>query len=130
MRNIKYIVIHCTGTSANVSPSSIVRYWRESLGWKNPGYHYIIDSTGNLEALQQEKKIANGVKGINRKCIHVAYIGGDKGEDTRTKEQKITLKTVIEVLKNRYPNAEIKGHCDFKGVPKTCPNFDVKTEFN
>jgi N-acetylmuramoyl-L-alanine amidase len=119
MRNIKYIVVHCTGTDTNVSPSAISNYWRNHLGWKNPGYHYMIDATGNLTILQQEEKIANGVKGHNRRSVHVSYIGG----------KKKTLKLVIDILKNRYPKAEIKGHCDFKGVLKTCPNFDVKKDY-
>jgi N-acetylmuramoyl-L-alanine amidase len=129
MRNIKYIVVHCTGTDTNVSPSAISNYWRNHLGWKNPGYHYMIDAVGNLTILQKEEKIANGVKGHNRRSVHVSYIGGKKGLDTRTEEQKKTLKLVIDILKNRYPKAEVKGHCDFRGVTKTCPNFDVKKDY-
>ena len=129
MRNIKYIVIHCTGTETNVSPSAISSYWKNVLKWKNPGYHYLIDAVGHLTVLQKEEKIANGVKGMNRRCIHLAYIGGKKGQDTRTEQQKKTLNLIVAILKNRYPKAQLKGHCDFKGVLKTCPNFDVKTEY-
>ncbi len=129
MRSIKRIVVHCTGTPKSTTVQSILNYWRYNLGWKGRGYHYIIDEDGELTALTREDKTSNGVKGYNRRSIHVAYIGGNNGIDTRTNEQKTTLIQVLKVLKNRYPKAEICGHRDFPRVAKTCPNFDVKTEY-
>ena len=48
MRNINYIAIHCTATQPEASIASIQNYWKNNLGWKNPGYHYIIDRFGNV----------------------------------------------------------------------------------
>lgn len=132
MRNIKYIVLHCTATLPTAQVEAIQKYWREKRGWKSPGYHYIIKANGDVVKLLDENKISNGVLGFNENCINVCYIGGitkdGKNADTRTRAQENAMFDKIVELIERYPNAEIKGHCEFPNQGgKTCPNFDAKT---
>lgn len=125
MREVKYIVIHCTATPQNTTIQSIQNHWRNVLGWKSPGYHYIYTAKGKEVQLQDISKPTNGVKGYNANSIHLSYIGG-KLTDDRTEAQKVAMKNrVIELLK-QFPDAEVLGHCDFTGVVKSCPNFNVK----
>ena len=130
MREIKYIVVHCTATQSDTKIESIQNYWREKLGWKNPGYHYIIKRNGEIVRLQSENLIANGVGGHNQCAIHISYIGGvDKNNvpiDNRTDAQKHALFNKLISLSEKYPQAMILGHRDFPGVSKMCPSFDVK----
>jgi N-acetylmuramoyl-L-alanine amidase len=131
MREIKYIVIHCTDTLPSAEVEAIQRYWKEKLKWKAPGYHYIIKQDGEVVQLLEEEKISNGVLGFNKSCINVCYIGGKtkegKHKDTRTKSQKHSMFDMIVELTERYPNADIKGHGEFPNQGgRTCPNFDVK----
>lgn len=130
-REIKHLVVHCTATPAMTTIQSIQRYWREKLGWKNPGYHYIIKRSGEVVCLFGEEFIANGVKGFNKNSIHIAYIGGvnEKGIafDNRTTAQIESLFNMLMYLSEKYPSASICGHRDFAGVTKLCPSFDVKT---
>lgn len=106
-RQITHIFVHCTATLPTASVESIQQGWR-SIGWKNPGYHYIIKADGTIVSLQPEDKASNGVKGYNAHAIHVAYIGGiglhkanprDVGsahiEDTRTPAQKAALRALL-----------------------------------
>lgn len=128
---IKHIVIHCTATLPSAKVESIQKFWRDVMGWKSPGYHYLIEPNGEVNHLQAEDKISNGVAGYNSHAINVSYIGGvDKDGktpmDTRTKEQVYAMTTLLRTLKERYPDAEILGHKDFPGVKKACPSFDVK----
>jgi N-acetylmuramoyl-L-alanine amidase len=126
MRQIKYIVIHCTGAPASQTTTSIKNYWRTSNGWKDPGYHYLISADGGFEQLHPIEKPSNGVKGFNATSIHICYKGGAGGLDTRTEAQKETLKMLVKQMAMRYPDAEIKGHRDFPNVQKSCPSFEVK----
>jgi N-acetylmuramoyl-L-alanine amidase len=126
-RRIKYIVLHCTATPVETKVSSILRYWKEILGWRNPGYHFIIEANGVVTELQPVAKASNGVKGYNKNAIHVAYIGGKNGEDTRTIAQITAMEALVRELHCNHPDAEIKGHRDFPGVTKECPSFDVAT---
>ena len=132
MREIKYIVIHCTDTLPTAEIEAIQKYWKENLKWNAPGYHYIIKQDGEVVQLLDENKISNGVLGYNKYCINVCYIGGKtkegKHQDTRSKAQKHSMfDTIIELIE-RYPQAKIKGHGEFPNQGgRTCPNFDVRT---
>lgn len=133
MRNIKYIVIHCTATQPNVSTSSILNYWKNVLKWKSVGYHRLIDADGTITELSDYDKSTNGVKGHNFESINFSYKGGvdEKGnpKDTRTPEQKESLLKLIKEARKIYPKAIIQGHRDFPKVAKACPSFDAKNEY-
>lgn len=124
MRKIDFLVAHCTATTQDTKVSSIVRYWKERLGWRNAGYHFIIDANGKVTQLQPIEKASNGVRGYNYNSIHVSYIGG-KHVDDRTVEQKIAMEATFKALKAMFPDAKIQGHRDFPRVKKSCPRFDA-----
>lgn len=124
MRKIDYIVMHCTATDQSAKVSSIVKYWAERLGWRNPGYHFIIDAEGEVTQLQPLDKASNGVRGYNAHSIHVSYIGG-KDRDDRTHAQMVAQQAIVKGLHGMFPDAKIQGHCDFPKVRKSCPRFNV-----
>ncbi len=126
MRKIKYIVIHCTATHQTATVEGIKKYWTDRLGWKNPGYHCIIDIEGNIIQLLPFSGIANGVRGYNKESIHISWIGGYNGVDNRTEKQKEALKALVKRLKDILPDATVLGHRDFPNVIKSCPNFNAK----
>ncbi len=141
MRTIKHIVLHCTATPQNASIDSIKNYWKTQLGWKNPGYHFMIQADGKVVETLPISQIANGVKGHNAHSIHIAYIGGVKGGkaiDNRTKAQRQAMLALLCKLRPRFSNAEILGHRDLSpdlnnnGIiepwewTKECPSFDVR----
>lgn len=131
LRNIKYIVVHCTATPTTTTLESIKRYWKEQRGWGDtPGYHYFIKRDGTIVQLLDEKKNSYGVYKHNSECISIAYVGGidkdGKPVDNRSDAQKHAMFDIIVRLTEKYPNAEVLGHRDFLGVKKACPCFDVK----
>jgi len=131
MRQIKYIAIHCTATPQSATVQSILNFWKEKRGWKNPGYHFLIEPNGIVHNLLPIEKISNGVAGFNHCTINIAYIGGidEKGNpvDNRTEIQKKRMIEILRQLKTQFPEAIIKGHRDFPNVKKACPSFDVKS---
>lgn len=133
MRDIKYIVIHCTATQPNTKKESILSYWKNTLKWKSVGYHRLIDANGVIHELANYEETTNGVKGYNSESIHFSYIGGidesGRPKDTRTLKQKESLLYLVKQAKKQFPNAIVQGHKDFKGVVKACPSFDAKNEY-
>lgn len=129
MREIKRIVLHTTASREQATADSILRYFREVRGWKNPGYHVIVERDGTPVWAQPIEKIANGAKGYNADSIHVAYIGGidkaGKPIDNRAEQQKQTMAEIVEDLLGRFPGIDVLGHRDLPGVRKACPCFDV-----
>ena len=133
MRDIKYIAVHCTATSQKTNISAIQNYWKNQLGWKMPGYHFIVLPDGSVVKLLDIALVSNGVKGFNSVSINISYLGGvdakNKPLDNRTAEQKKTLLLILKELKKQFPKAIIQGHHDFPNVAKACPSFDAKTEY-
>ncbi|MCM1042381.1 MAG: N-acetylmuramoyl-L-alanine amidase [Bacteroides sp.] len=145
MRTVKYIAVHCTATrQQSTSIAGLKAHWA-SLGWKKPGYHYVVMPSGKVERLLDESEVSNGVKGFNACLINVAYAGGiddsGKATDNRTEAQKAALYFLLEQLRERYPQAVIQGHRDFSpdldgnGIItsdeylKECPCFDARAEY-
>jgi N-acetylmuramoyl-L-alanine amidase len=133
MRDIKYIAVHCTAGPATQTTKAIKDYWKNNLGWKSVGYHYLINADGTIEQLAQESEITNGVAGFNSVIVNISYKGGvdanNKPKDTRTPQQKESILKLLKELKKRYPKAIIQGHKDFPNVKKACPSFEVKKEY-
>ncbi|MPN07140.1 hypothetical protein SDC9_154406 [bioreactor metagenome] len=133
MRNIEYIAVHCTATQPTAKISDIQNYWKNNLGWKNPGYHFIVRANGEVVQLLDISQPSNGVAGWNSKIINISYVGGIdiKGtpKDTRTPEQKEAILKKLKELKKQFPKAKIQGHRDFPNVKKACPSFDAKSEY-
>jgi N-acetylmuramoyl-L-alanine amidase len=134
-RAIKYIAIHCTATQPNATIAAILRYWKDHLGWKNPGYHLLIEPNGTINRLLPFDGIANGVRGFNNHTIHISYIGGitkeGKPVDNRTDKQKQAILDCIAEVKEWSDNKNliIQGHRDFPNQNKACPCFDAKAEY-
>lgn len=144
MRDIKYIVVHCTAGRDTQTVSGVMATFK-ARGWKNPGYHYLIDRDGKIHQLLPEESIANGTTGYNKNGIHISWMGGVdanlKPVDNRTVVQKIMLKTLVNRMMKKYPNAKVCGHRDLspdlnrdgKITPnewtKACPCFDVRAEY-
>lgn len=133
MRTIKYIAVHCTATSQKTSISAIQSYWKNQLGWKMPGYHFIIKPNGEVVPLLPIEQVSNGVAGFNSVTINVAYLGGVDSKnaplDNRTPEQKASILKLLKELKRKFPTATIQGHHDFPKVKKACPSFGAKKEY-
>lgn len=150
MRNIKYIVLHCSAGPQTQTATDIVAYHLRSKakggrGWKAPGYHFIVEPDGTQSNIWPEEMIANGVYGYNAHSLHICYIGGvDRGRrpvDNRTAAQKATLRRIVTTLRKRYPAAKVCGHRDLspdrdgdgRVTPsewvKACPCFDAAKEY-
>ena len=131
MREIKNIVLHCTAGPQTQTVQAILGYWKNSLGWKSPGYHYLIKADGEAVNLLDISKPSNGVAGHNAHSVHISYIGGvdknGKPVDNRTPAQIATQIKLLKAFKIQFPKAVIKGHRDFPNVQKACPSFDVAT---
>lgn len=145
MREVKYLVVHCTAGNQNETKAELIAGFR-ARGWRNNGYHIWVDGKGQRHNITPLENIANGVAGFNSKSIHVSYAGGidSKGKpvDNRTPAQKETLISILKELKQKYPKAKILGHRDFSPDKdkdgkiesfewiKYCPCFDAIPEYS
>jgi len=130
MRDIKYLVIHCSATPAGRDTDiATIKEWHLARGFTDVGYHYVIKLDGTVQLGRPLAIKGAHVKGHNSNSIGICYVGGGKGVDTRTDKQKDSLEALLYQLKAAFPKAEILGHRDFPGVTKECPSFNAKGEY-
>ena len=135
MRLITLIVIHCSAVKPDQQSSvAQIDTWHHDRGYKfGVGYHYVIRRDGSIEAGRPEWMVGAHCMNHNKYSIGVCYEGGldARGQpaDTRTAEQKATLRQLLTDLHRRYPRAVIVGHHDLN-PQKACPCIkDVAREY-
>lgn len=132
MRTITLLIIHCSAVRPNQTSSAAqIDQWHKKRGWKCIGYHYIIRRDGSTERGRPESMVGAHCQNHNQHSIGICYEGGldanGKAADTRTPEQKATLRVLLVELKQSYPRALIMGHNVFAN--KACPCFDAAKEY-
>lgn len=143
---IDTIVIHCTATPPRREVTrKELNAWHKAARFEpyvDPkgietyaGYHLLVHLDGSFERLRPDLHRGQHCpqENMNNRAVAVCYVGGVDNNnqpcDTRTEAQKKTLLTLVRTLKGRYPNAQVIGHRDIKGVSKACPSFDAKREY-
>ena len=134
MRTITLIVVHCSAVRPEqTSSAKKINDWHRDRGFQNGiGYHYVVRRDGSIELGRPLEMIGAHVVGHNRHSIGICYEGGlnsfGEDADTRTPEQKATLRKLLEELHRKFPKALIVGHRDLN-PGKRCPCFDVVKEY-
>ena len=133
MRKIDKIIIHCSATKEgrDIKTETIKSWHVKGNGWRDIGYHFVIELDGSIRNGRDVEKIGAHTKGYNSTSIGICYVGGvddiNRAKDTRTEAQKNSLIELIDSLRAVYKDATIHGHNEFSA--KACPSFDVKSEF-
>ena len=131
LKSVDYLVVHCSATTPDmdIGKEEIDR-WHRKRKMLMIGYHYVIRRDGVLEEGRELDEMGAHVRGWNDVSIGVCLVGGidedGNPEDNYTDAQKACLRSVLDYLSAKNPEATIQGHRDFSGVAKACPCFDVK----
>jgi len=141
MRKIDKIIVHCSASHwGNLEE---VRFWHLEKGWKDIGYHFLIENKYTLYTdfvRQQPNSFSNGrilqgrsvseygahVKGMNKSTIGICLIG----VSVFSAKQKRSLYRLLMGLVKKYKLSykDVLGHYECptgKAQGKTCPNLDM-----
>ena len=134
MRTITFIIVHCSATRCNASYSfEQCRRDHISRGWSDIVYHYYITRDGVIHTGRPETVVGAHCKNLNRHSIGVCYEGGLSEEgyaaDTRTPEQKASLRSLILDLRDFSPDLNGNGIVEPHEWLKQCPCFDAYYEY-
>lgn len=134
MRTITLIIIHCSDSpeGRNDTIDDIRRWHTKERKFKDIGYHFVVHLDGSIHNGRPISQIGAHCTNHNAHSIGICYIGGKtedmkQSKDTRTDEQKKSMRKLLEELKHQFPNAVIAGHRDFAN--KDCPCFDAAKEY-
>lgn len=130
MREINRIILHCSATpeGKDFTVADIDR-WHKQRGWQGIGYHYVVYRDGTVHNGRDIAVAGAHTSGYNKNSIGICYIGGVAADgktpkDTRTAEQRVALRELVDKLKKQYPTATIHGHYEFAN--KACPSFKIQ----
>lgn len=137
MRNIQEVVIHCTATDTNwragsktSAKVSEVRKWHvKDRGWRDIGYHYLIDRDGTVAKGRPIGQTGAHVRGHNTGTVGIALFGGrtsdanDQFADNFTEDQDKALRDLIADLQDIYGPLKVSGHNQY--AAKACPGFNA-----
>lgn len=138
MRPITEIIVHCADTKEGKDfKAADIKSWHtakppQGNGWKDIGYHYVVDLDGTIEQGRPLDQVGAHTKDHNAKTIGICYVGGRDAngnvKDTRTAAQKAAIEKLIKALKTCFPTiTKVRGHRDY--AAKACPSFDARTEY-
>ncbi|WP_411839051.1 N-acetylmuramoyl-L-alanine amidase [Paracoccus sp. ME4] len=132
------IIVHCAATRPDwmagrptAEKVAEIRRWHLANGWRDIGYHWIIDRDGTTLAGRPETVIGSHTIGRNAGAIGICLIGGhgsaetDRFSDHFTHQQDITLRQMIDAISLRAAIRKVSGHNEY--AAKACPGFDVAT---
>ena len=129
-----FIVVHCAATKPSMDIGrKEIDQWHRKRGWLKIGYHFVIRRDGSVEKGCEVDEVGAHVLNHNSNTVGICLVGGldenMKPEANFTEAQYEALKVLIFQLLTLYPDAKIKGHCDFeKG--RACPPFDAEAWWN
>lgn len=136
MRQINEIILHCAATPPNwmdgepiSAKVDAIRRWHKQRGWRDIGYHFVIDRDGTVAEGRDVSQVGAHVKGHNTGTIGICLLGGkgssetDQFADHFTREQDFAVRRLIARLKRDHPIKKISGHNEY--AAKACPGFQV-----
>ncbi len=127
----RFIVIHHSATDCSMGVEEI-RNYHVSLGWKDIGYHKLIDAAGTVHDGRPLDQEGAHARGLNGRSFGVCCIGNFENEEP-SGEMFDSLKSLITDLCRDYRilPSNILGHCETGSVlnieiTTKCPGNHLK----
>ncbi|WP_099192248.1 peptidoglycan recognition protein family protein [Tepidibacter mesophilus] len=121
--NKTHIVIHHSATDTGDIES--FRRYHISKGWRDVGYHYVINKEGSLQKGRVENDTAAACKEakMNYKGIHICLTGNFDNYEPNNNQFATLIKIVNDIMKrHNIPTNNIKKHTDYAHY-KSCPGL-------
>lgn len=125
------VILHCSATpeGKDFTVEDIDR-WHKERNFSMIGYHYVIYRDGTIVRGRPDDAIGAHCTNKNRNTIGVCYIGGltedgKQAKDTRTPEQRESMKLLVKYLMELYDIPLGAVHCHNEYAKKDCPSFDI-----
>lgn len=124
MREINYIVVHCSDSPDHVDIGvKEIDQWHKMKGWRLIGYHCVIRKDGSREEGRGHNDIGAHAYGYNVDSLGIVWVGR---HDCNEKQHKSLISEIVEwMLAYDIPLKNVLGHNELPNVKKTCPNINM-----
>lgn len=121
----KYLIIHHSANKNSTFDN--VDAYHKSKGWGGIGYHYFIETSGEVKQGRKENEIGAHCKDdkMNYKSIGIC-LAGNFMEHLWTPEQLKSLEELLFKLEKKYNIDRIHnvlGHQEVDGASTDCPGY-------
>lgn len=121
-RKWTYIIIHHTG--AEEKDADQVRRYHLSLGWRDVGYHYVVEGDGRVVQGRGLDLVGAHCKAssMNYKGIGIAVIGNLQNHSILPAQEKAVVQLAGDLM-GRFviPLSNVLGHNEVPGAATACP---------
>lgn len=100
----------------------MVKAWHLDRGFRDVGYHYMIDGQGELHKGRKDSEVGAHCRGKNKDSIGICVFGNFEKQDPTTCQLN-TLYNLLASLTNRYYGVQVKYHRDFANT--ICPGKNL-----
>jgi len=136
-RRIDGVIVHCSATrpdwmagATTAAKVAEIRRWHvQGNGWRDIGYHHVIDRDGTIAAGRPLEQAGAHTVGRNGGTIGVCLIGGFGSAATDpfganfTTAQDAALRGYLAAAVAAFGDLSITGHNQW--AAKACPGFNV-----
>lgn len=124
------IIVHCSDSNPERTTIDDIRAWHLARGWRDIGYHWVINPGGAVLQGRREAEMGAHCQGDNEDSLGICLIGRAEFTDA----QFVALRMLVADIQRRFDitNAAVFGHRDRPSGAlqgKTCPNFEVRERF-
>ncbi len=112
----RYIILH---HRAGEGGADSIHQGHLNNGWAGIGYHFYVRKSGEVFKGRPIGTVGAHTVGKNSESIGVCFEGNFEKDAEMPTVQLQSGRELITYLKNLYPKAEVKRHCDFGAT--ACP---------
>lgn len=113
--------IHCSASDRPEHDNvDVIRQWHLDRGWSDVGYHYFIQSNGNIQQGRDLESNPAAQAGNNQGTIAICL----HGLTHFSVESLEALKDFCREINKQIPMVTFHGHCEVSA--KACPVFDYR----
>ena len=117
--DVKYIILHGTG-NVNVDAKSHIDWLNNDNASGQCATHFYVDPSGIYQALDLNT-VSWNCKGLNSESVSVEICTYDN--NTKQIQAIQNARTVVNILKKKYPQAKVVTHKLVSDYGKKCPDF-------
>jgi len=130
MNKPEVIIIHHSATKDGTAKdfNAIKNYHKNTLGWRDIGYNWIIEKVnGKAAVIKGRSESISGAhtKGMNDKSIGICVVG-NYDKDNVPSDLYAELVELIADIRSRHGDLPLKKHSDYAN--KTCPGLNFPFE--
>jgi len=121
----KRIVIHHSASARDTTTRNMIRSWHKAKGWKDIGYHFVIEGDGSILLGRPLNKMGAHAKGANRDSIGICLTGDNtKPGQKWNAAQRKACRQLVTALRLVMPHLTVHGHREVGTTVTTCPGTD------